>query len=116
MLVNYQVIDAHQNRYVGIADIAGAFLKADQNDHVVVKFQGTAVDTLLNIDASKYKNFVVFEKQTKVIYVKLLKAMYGTLTAPILWYRLFTNTLLENGFTLNPYDPCVANKLLMDCR
>ena len=38
--------------------------------------------------------------------------MYGTLTAPILWYQLFTNTLLENGFTLNPYDPCVANKLI----
>ena len=32
------VIDRHKNRYVGITDIVGAFIKADQNDLVVVKF------------------------------------------------------------------------------
>lgn len=26
------------------------------------------------------------------------------------YYRKFTKSLLENGFKLNPYDPCVANK------
>ena len=36
--------------------------------------------------------------------------MYGTLTAPILWYRLFADTLLEDEFVINPYEPCVANK------
>ena len=27
----------------------------------------------------------------------------------MLWYRLFRDTLQDLGFTLNPYDPCVAN-------
>ena len=27
----------------------------------------------------------------------------------LLWYRLFRDTLQDLGFTLNPYDPCVAN-------
>ena len=36
--------------------------------------------------------------------------MYGMLKAPILWYGLFANTLKENGYTINRYDNCVANK------
>ena len=36
--------------------------------------------------------------------------MYGTLTAPILWYRLFVGTLLEDEFVINPFESCVANK------
>jgi hypothetical protein len=27
----------------------------------------------------------------------------------LLWYDLFTSTLVHMGFKLNPYDPCVAN-------
>jgi len=46
----------------------------------------------------------------KVIYVRLLKAMYGTLTAPILWYKLFASTIMEMGFVINPYNLCVANR------
>ena len=38
--------------------------------------------------------------------------MYGTLKTPLLWYTLFTNTLKEEGFTINPYNKCVANKII----
>jgi hypothetical protein len=45
----------------------------------------------------------------EVIYVKLLKALYGTLqAAPLILER--TTLLKEWGFVLNPYDECVANK------
>ena len=77
-----------------------------------VKFQGPAVDALLRIIEAKYEKFVVYEEKNRVLYVKLLKVMYGTLTAPILWYCLFANTLVDDGFTLNPYDPCVVNEMV----
>ena len=105
-------IDALENRHIATSDIAGAFLKADQNDFVSVRLSGPAVDAMLKINKSKYAPFVLNEKGKKVIYVRLLKAMYGTLTAPILWYKLFASTLLEMGFTINPYDLCVANKVI----
>ena len=28
------------------------------------------------------------------------------------WYKLFSNTLQKLGFTLNPYDKCIANKMI----
>ena len=38
--------------------------------------------------------------------------MYGTLTAPLLWYTLFSKTLLDKDFEINPYNNCVANKIM----
>ena len=59
-------IDAHENRHIAIVDIAGAFLKANQNDYVLVKFKGPAVKALLQINEKKYKKFVVHEKIQKL--------------------------------------------------
>ena len=54
-------IDTHEERYIGIADVTDAFLKADQEDYVVVKFQASAIDALLQINLYKYQLFVVRE-------------------------------------------------------
>jgi hypothetical protein len=39
-------------------------------------------------------------------------ALYGVMVASLLYYHKFTNSLMEIGFELNPYDPCVANKMI----
>ena len=31
---------------------------------------------------------------------------------PLLWYELFANMLKEEGFCINSYDNCVANKMI----
>jgi len=45
-----------------------------------------------------------------MLYVKLRKALYGTLQAALLFWKLLSNTLKEWGFKINEYDQCVANK------
>jgi hypothetical protein len=59
-----------------------------------------------------YENFVCYENGKKVLYLKLLKALYGCVKAALLWYDLFSGTLEKMGFKLNPYDTCVANKMI----
>ena len=90
------IIDAAEGRIVAIADVAGAFLKADMDDFVVVKLQGPAVEALVQINKKKYHRYITEKGRNKIWYLRLLKAMYGTLKAPILWYSLFANTLKEN--------------------
>ena len=34
------------------------------------------------------------------------------LEASLLWYNKFRKDLEEEGFGFNPYDPCVANKIV----
>eukprot|EP00956_Cyclotella_meneghiniana_P039839 scaffold180856_cov40-Cyclotella_meneghiniana.AAC.4 len=40
------------------------------------------------------------------------KAMYGLLRSALLFYLRLVKDLHEFGFELNPYDPCVANKIV----
>ena len=60
----------------------------------------------------KYEEYVSFELGKKVLYVQLLKALYGCVVSALLWYELFLGYLKEMGFEINPYDSCIANKLI----
>jgi len=97
------MIDAKEGR-----DVEGAYLHADMEDFVIFKLVGEAVDIMCQVNP-KYKKFVVVEHGKKVLYLQLLKALYGCVQSALLWYELFTGTLVDMGFKLNPYDPCVAN-------
>jgi Reverse transcriptase (RNA-dependent DNA polymerase) len=55
---------------------------------------------------------VVIENGKKVLYVRLIKAIYGCVQSALLWYKLFYGTLEKMGFVLNPYDPCIANCMI----
>ena len=44
--------------------------------------------------------------------MKLEKALYGTLRAALLFWRKLSSKLVEWGFEINPYDWCVANKMV----
>lgn len=105
------VLAAAEGRKMMTWDVEGAYLLADQDDFVLLKFVGTSVDILCQVDP-KYKDFISFEKGKKVLYLQLLKALYGTLKAALLWYELYVTKLKGLGFTLNPYDRCVANKVI----
>jgi Reverse transcriptase (RNA-dependent DNA polymerase) len=105
------IIDAVEGRDVATADVVGAYLLADMDDFVSIKLTGDAVDIMCKAN-SKYESFVMVENGKRVLYLHLLKALYGCVKSALLWYELFTSTLQEMGFKLNPYDPCVANKMI----
>ena len=50
--------------------------------------------------------FVTYENGVKVLYVQLDKALYGCVQSALLWYELYSSTLIDMGFELNPYDMC----------
>ena len=55
------LIDAMEERDVGIADVKGAYLLADMKDFVLLKMVGQSVDILCDVNP-KYKRYVTFEK------------------------------------------------------
>ena len=42
--------------------------------------------------------------------MKVQKALNGMLKSALLFYCKLTDDLKQDGFQVNPYDPCVANK------
>ena len=62
---------------------------------------------LLQIDPS-YSEFL---RPNGTIVVELQKALYGLVESGKLWYDLLTATLESIGFTKNPIDKCILNKV-----
>ena len=105
-------IDAKEERDVATADVAGAYLKADMNDTVHLRFTGKMVDYVVSANKNRYEKYVTYEGKTKVLYTKLTKALYGCIQSALLWYKVFSGFLIEQGYKINPLDNCVANKII----
>jgi hypothetical protein len=105
------LIDAKERRDVATADVVGAYLNADMDQFTLMKLTGEAVDIMVSVDNS-YADFVSHTNGKPVLYLQLKKALYGCVKSALLWYELFVNTLKDMGFELNPYDACVANKII----
>ena len=59
-----------------------------------------------------FEKYVVYKNEVKVLYLIILRALYGCIQSALLWYNLYSSTLVEEGFTINQYDKCVANKMI----
>ena len=110
------IVDAKEGRDVMTADIPNAFIQAlmpeveDGEERVIMKITGVLVDLLVELAPEIYGPKVVFENGKKVLYVQVLRPLYGLLVASLLWYKQFRGDLEETGYEFNPYDACVANK------
>jgi hypothetical protein len=82
------VIDAMEGRDVATVDIPGAFMQADIDEVVHVKFEGEIAEMLVKLDPKLYRKYVKDENGKTVLYVELLKALYGTLKAALLFWKL----------------------------
>ena len=69
------------------------------------------MDILCEIDPI-YQDYTVTEGIQKVLYVHIAQAIYRMLVSAMLFYYKLTKALLSYGFELNPYNPCVVNKMV----
>ncbi|MGC8561492.1 MAG: hypothetical protein ACP5O1_12560 [Phycisphaerae bacterium] len=87
------IVDAKEKRDVMTADVPNAFIQAqipnldDANKYVFIT--GVLVDLLVEMAPEVYKSFVTHEGNKKVVYVQVLRALYGMLVAALLWYKKF---------------------------
>ena len=72
------LIDAHKGRAIQNFDVLGAYGYAPLPDDKVVhmEFEGKFVDIICKVNP-EYEKFVTYEKVKKVLYVLILKAIYG---------------------------------------
>jgi hypothetical protein len=112
------VIEAQEGRDVAVVDIPNAFAKTvvsdeDKEHRVIVRIRGPLVDILVSIAPEVDGPYVTTNKKgQQVLIVECLNAVYGTMVASLLYYKKFVKSLTKKGFKLNPYDGCVANKIV----
>jgi hypothetical protein len=75
--------------------------------------RGRLAEIMIKTAPEIYQKYIYVGPDNKpVLYVKLQKALYGCLRSALLFYLKLLKDLEGNGFKLNPYDPCVANKMV----
>jgi hypothetical protein len=95
------VIEANEERDVMTCNIPNVFIQAylpkkePGEDRVVMKITGVLAGMLVDINPELYGPAVVLENRKKVLYVEVLKAIYGMLEAALLWYKTFRKDLGE---------------------
>ena len=60
----------------------------------------------------KHKNNGHVENGLKVLYLQLLKYLYGCMESSLLRYDLYSKTLKSHGLVVNPYDRYIANSTI----
>ena len=109
-------MDAEEKGNVNVIDTPNAFIQTrvdNENKMASIKIRGVIVNLLLKIYPELYGHFVATDKKgEKGIIVQCMNAIYITMTNSLLYYKKFLNTLKRTEFQLNPYDPCVANRLV----
>ena len=112
------VIDAKEEREVAVVDIPNAFIQTE-NEKLkahhktdIMKVKGKLADMLIEIAPEVYAPYATKENGITVIYLEILMALYGMIKSPLLFYRKLRKDLEESGFKINPYDICVANKMV----
>jgi hypothetical protein len=105
------VIDAKERRNVLTCDVPGAFMQVDIDEVVHVRLEGPLAELLAKVDPTLYTEYLVTERDKSVMYVQLKKALYGTLSASLLFWKDLSGHLRDEGFEPNPYDSCVMNKM-----
>ena len=77
------------------ADIPNAFIQAsipateDGEDRIVMKLTGILLDLLVSQAPELYGPYVVMQDGKRILYLQVMKALYGMLVAAFLWYRKF---------------------------
>eukprot|EP00804_Cyclotella_cryptica_P008907 CCRYP_012017-RA/>CCRYP_012017-RA protein AED:0.23 eAED:0.23 QI:0/0/0/0.75/0.33/0.25/4/0/1155 len=107
------VIEAHEGRHVVTLDIPGAFLHASMDEMVHMLLRGELAELMVKVDPVLYLPYIT--KNTRgepIMFVKMQKAMYGMLRSSLLFYQKLVEDLEAFRFELNPYDPCIANKIV----
>jgi hypothetical protein len=109
-------VEAKEEREVMTVDIPNAFVQTakdtNNGDRIMMKIKGPLVDMILALDPETYAPYVVQEGNTKSLYVQVLKAIYGMLQSSLIFYKKLNTDLEDIGFIINPYDPCVANRVV----
>ena len=103
-------VAAAQGRHVVTMDVEKAYLEADMPNEVLVRLQ----PVLAKLLCAKDPSFTPYLDEKGSMIVRLNKAQYGCVESARLWYNTLSSFLVSQGYEMNPYDPCVFNKMGSD--
>ena len=93
-LLDQLTINAFEEREIDIFDISGAYLnyKITEDKFVLLKLEDEFVETMSEVNL-EFRKDVFQEYKKKILYLRLLRALYGCIESTLLWYNMHNDTL-----------------------
>ena len=111
------VINAQEHRDIATIDIPNAFIQTRVEkikDMATIIVRGALVNVLVDISPDIYGPYVSTDKKgVKTMVLRKYNAIYVTVIESLLYYKKICKTIKHIGFTINPYDPFVANRTIV---
>ena len=98
-------------RHMATIDVGSAYLNADMSGEDVIMILDKTVAQQYTKIKPEVQNMLNDKGE---LYVKLQRALYGSLQASRLWYENISSFLTKKGYVVNKTDPCVFNKWVGD--
>lgn len=107
-------IIAKECRDVATVDLPGFSLQTEQDGDkdIILKLSGEVALLLVECDEDRWKKHLRKENGKWVLYTVCKKAIYGTMNAALLAYKKLAKLFKSMEMEMNPYDPCVWNKII----
>ena len=101
---------ANERRKVCCYNILSTFINTDVDEDVIMILKGKLAEMMIQIAPKVYRRYVAVDRKgTKVLNVKLQKALYGLMRASLLFYQKLRKEFKMYRFVVNPYNLCVAS-------
>ena len=104
--------NAPKGNDVAVMDIPGAYLSAGRDDEMHSVFRDTLTGLIVAVGATLYRPFVSYTMGQAVLYARPRKALYGYIKSVFLFYEKLVGAFEAYWFKINPYDLCVASKMV----
>jgi hypothetical protein len=108
------VIEAKEERDIMTTDIPNAFVKTNipiSNERIKMKIKGALVALLIELNSTKFKKSLCMRKQKRYFMCRFSRRSMECYNHH---YNKLKQDLIKQGFIINPYDPCVANRSVND--
>ena len=105
------IIDANEGHNIDTFDVPGTYLhaKIPKDKRIIMKLRGDFVNIMCQVNP-EYKQHVGYENGNKVLYLQVIRAIYGCIESALLWYNMLSITLID--FEINPYGRFVAQTII----
>ena len=106
-------IKAHKDHDVATINSTGACLHTDNDKYVIMLLRGRLEEFMSNPDPKLYWKYGrTGGKGKTLLYVDVLKQLYGLLKSALLFYKKMVKDLESYWIKNNTYHPCVANPIM----
>ena len=72
-----------------------------KDKQILMNLRGDFVDIMCQVNPY-YEQNDIYKNGKKVLYLLVLRAIYGCVESALLWYNIFSKTLEGLGFEINP--------------